>query len=94
MKDPTHPGPIDVRTAEIQRLMAALAAEQARAERLADALRPFAELAPLFDRADVAPANGKLLAWHIDGASYALSVEHLRAARAALALRPSGDGVG
>ena len=82
---------------EVYELRAALAAEQARAERLAGALRPFADLAELFDddrRGGNMPSTGLIMSWPRIGKEYDMTVEHLRAAVAALALRPSGDGVG
>ena len=63
--------------ADAPALLAALAAEQARAERLAEALRVIAEYQPQLSNT-----------WNQD----IDAIRHL--ARAALALRPSGDGVG
>jgi len=63
----------------------------AEIERLREALRPFAELAELFDdenRSSNMPATGVVYAWGRLHRDYVLTVEHLREARAALEPRP------
>lgn len=55
--------------------------------KLAAALKPFAELAELFDdknRGGTMPESGQIYTWRRPNKEYELTVEHLRDARAAL----------
>jgi hypothetical protein len=58
-------------------------------QRTREALRPFADLLPAIEGHMGTPQTGELMIWERRTGSYALTVEHLKSARAALASTPA-----